>query len=53
LRYSTAGVHQQFEAIVLGGALAPLGMPAFDDLLTSDEVRAIQAYVLARAAEPE
>jgi PQQ-dependent dehydrogenase (methanol/ethanol family) len=53
LRYSTAGVHQQFEAIVLGGALAPLGMPAFDDLLTGDEVRAIQAYVLARAADPE
>jgi len=53
LRYASAAVHQQFEGIVLGGALAPLGMPAFDDLLTSDDVRAIQAYVLARAAEPQ
>jgi quinohemoprotein ethanol dehydrogenase len=53
LRYSSAAVHQEFEAIVRGGALAPLGMPAFDDLLTSEEVRSIQAYVLARAAESQ
>jgi len=53
LRYATEGVHQQFEAIVLGGALAPLGMPAFDDLLTGEDVRAIQAYVLARAAQSQ
>jgi mono/diheme cytochrome c family protein len=44
-------VHDQFEAIVLGGARASLGMPSFKDLLTSDQVKAIQAYVLSRAAE--
>jgi len=51
LRYSTAEVHAQFDAIVRGGARAPLGMPAFADRLTSEQVRAIQAYVLARAGE--
>jgi PQQ-dependent dehydrogenase (methanol/ethanol family) len=51
LRYSTAAVHGQFEQIVRGGLRAPLGMPAFDDLLTSEEVRAIQAYVLERSRE--
>ena len=51
LRYATAAVHEQFQAIVLGGALAPLGMPAFADFLSIEQVQAIQAYVLARAAE--
>jgi quinohemoprotein ethanol dehydrogenase len=50
LRYSTADVHRQFDVIVLGGARQALGMPAFGDLLTSDEVKAVQAYVLSRAA---
>jgi PQQ-dependent dehydrogenase (methanol/ethanol family) len=53
LRYATAEVHAQFEAIVLGGARAQLGMPAFADRLTSEQVRAIQAYVLARAGEAQ
>jgi glucose dehydrogenase/cytochrome c553 len=51
LRYTTAEIHAQFEAIVRGGARAQLGMPAFADRLTSEDVRAIQAYVLARARE--
>jgi quinohemoprotein ethanol dehydrogenase len=50
LRYSTAQVHQQFASIVLGGARASRGMPSFSDLLTRDQVRTIQAYVLSRAA---
>jgi mono/diheme cytochrome c family protein len=53
LRYSTAEVHAQFDAIVLGGARAQLGMPAFADRLDVEQVRAIQAYVLARAAESQ
>jgi mono/diheme cytochrome c family protein len=44
-------VHEQFEAIVLGGARASLGMPPFKDLLKPDQVKAIQAYVLSRAKE--
>jgi quinohemoprotein ethanol dehydrogenase len=53
LRYASAAVHEQFDAIVRGGALAPLGMPAFADLFTGEQVRAIEAYVLARAAESQ
>ncbi len=51
LRYSTAAVHQQFEAIVLGGSREALGMPSFGDVLTVEQARAIQAYVLFRAEE--
>lgn len=51
LRYATKAVHAQFEAIVLGGARASLGMPSFQKVLHADQVRAIQAYVLSRAAE--
>ena len=51
LRYATKAVHDQFEAIVLGGARSSLGMPSFKDLLTADQSKAIQAYVLARAKD--
>ena len=51
LRRATAAVHGQFADIVLGGVRASLGMPPFDDTLTPEEVRMIQAYVLDRARE--
>ena len=51
LRYSTAEVHNRFEAIVVAGERRSLGMPSFGDLLTPDQVRAIQAYILSRAVE--
>jgi quinohemoprotein ethanol dehydrogenase len=51
LRYATAEVHKQFEAIVIGGARESRGMPSFKDLLNVDQVRAIQAYVLPRATQ--
>ncbi len=51
LRYASASVHEQFEAIVLEGAREVLGMPSFSDVLTSEQVRAIQAYVVFRAEE--
>jgi mono/diheme cytochrome c family protein len=50
LRYATADVHRQFDSIVRGGARKALGMPSFNDVLSSSQVRAIQAYVLSRAA---
>jgi quinohemoprotein ethanol dehydrogenase len=50
LRYASAEVHQQFQMIVIGGARESRGMPSFADLLTPNQVRAIQAYVLSRAA---
>jgi quinohemoprotein ethanol dehydrogenase len=51
LRYATPEVHQQFAAIVIGGARESRGMPSFKDLLNQNQVRAIQAYVLSRAQE--
>lgn len=51
LRYASRTVHEQFESIVLGGARASLGMPSFKELLSADQVRSIQAYVLSRAGE--
>ena len=51
LRYATAQVHEQFDAIVRGGARAILGMPSFENQLNANQVRAIQAYVLERASE--
>jgi len=44
-------VHDQFEEIVLRGARKSYGMPSFNDILTADKVRSIQAYILSRAAE--
>lgn len=35
----------------LGGLREKLGMPSFGDVLTAEDARAIQAYVLFRAAE--
>jgi quinohemoprotein ethanol dehydrogenase len=51
LRYASKGVHEQFEKIVLGGARASLGMPSFAKILKPDQVKAIEAYILSRAAE--
>ncbi len=53
LRYATAATHHQFESIVLGGARQQMGMPSFKDALTPDQVRAIEAYILSRAASPQ
>jgi PQQ-dependent dehydrogenase (methanol/ethanol family) len=51
LRYATAEVHRSFDAIVLRGERQSLGMPSFGDLLSTEQARAIQAYVLARAGQ--
>jgi quinohemoprotein ethanol dehydrogenase len=50
LRYASAETHRQFEAIVLGGARESRGMPSFKDALRPEQLRAIQTYVLSRAA---
>ena len=46
LRYASAEVHERFAAIVVGGAHAERGMPAFGDALDAAAARAIQAYLL-------
>ncbi len=48
LRDASAETLDQFEAIVLGGAREPLGMPSFRDRLGRDEVAAIRAYIASR-----
>ncbi len=50
LRYASAQTHQQFAAITLAGTRESRGMPSFKDALKPDQVRAIQAYVLAQSA---
>ena len=46
LRYSTAAVHESWDAIVRLGAYAGKGMAAFDHVLEADDAKAIQAYVI-------
>jgi len=50
LRYATAETHHQFESIVLGGVRESRGMPSFGDVLKREQLPAIQAYILSRAA---
>ena len=51
LRYSGEAVHERFQAIVRGGERARLGMPAFGEILSEEEARQIQAYVLFAARQ--
>jgi quinohemoprotein ethanol dehydrogenase len=51
LRYAGAATHHEFQSIVLGGARQQFGMPSFKDALKPEQVRAIEAYILSRAAE--
>jgi quinohemoprotein ethanol dehydrogenase len=39
--------HQNFEAIVLKGVYRYAGMPAFDDVLSAQDVRAVHAFIVA------
>jgi quinohemoprotein ethanol dehydrogenase len=51
LRYTSKEIHQDFENIVLGGSRASAGMPSFKNILKAEQVRTIQAYIVARARE--
>ncbi len=51
LRRATADTHANFESIVIGGQRQAKGMPSFADVLSSEDARLIQAYVLHRADE--
>ena len=41
--------HQDFYAIVLGGARSKAGMPAFGQILSVAEADAIRGYIIDRA----
>jgi quinohemoprotein ethanol dehydrogenase len=49
LKRSKRSVHEAWQQIVLGGALAGGGMPNFSDVLQANDVDDIHAYVVARA----
>jgi PQQ-dependent dehydrogenase (methanol/ethanol family) len=51
LRYASTQTLEGLEDIVLGGKRAALGMPSFQKILTAEQVKAIQAYIVARARE--
>jgi mono/diheme cytochrome c family protein len=49
LRYSSASVHQAWDAIVLEGAYSAMGMAGFKHVLSEADSRALQAYVVSAA----
>jgi len=49
LRYTLAAKHMVFEDIVLDGVLKDLGMVGFADVLSKEDSKAIQGYVISRA----
>jgi len=51
LRYATKETLDGLDGIVLGGSRASDGMPSFQKILNAGQVRAIQAYIVARAQE--
>lgn len=53
LRFMSATTHQQFEAIVLGGARADRGMASFADAVSVDDVEAIHAYIIAESGKAQ
>jgi len=53
LRFMSAATHQQFEAIVLGGARADRGMASFADVVSVDDVEAIHAYIIVESGKAQ
>jgi quinohemoprotein ethanol dehydrogenase len=51
LRYSSKEVLDSFSSIVLGGTRVSDGMPSFEKILSTKDVAAIRAYVIARAQQ--
>ncbi len=49
LRYASPETHRIWNQIVIGGAYLGKGMPDFGTVLSEDEARAVQAYVLEQA----
>jgi PQQ-dependent dehydrogenase (methanol/ethanol family) len=49
LRKTNAPTHDLFSAIVLGGLYKTQGMPVFADVITPEQLPALQAYILEQA----
>lgn len=51
LRYSSKNTIESLDQVLLNGVLAPVGMPSFKKILNAEDVKALQAYIVARARE--
>jgi len=51
LRYSSKEMIESLDKVLLDGALAPRGMPSYKKILNAQDVKALQAYIVARARE--
>ena len=51
LRLMTLDTHGDFENIVIDGARSQLGMPDFEDALTSEQLEAIRAFIVNQARQ--
>ena len=51
LRYASKETLEGIQDIVLGGSRAAAGMPSFQKILNPEQVKAVQAYIIARAKE--
>lgn len=49
LRYASREVHRTWPAIVVGGARASRGMPAFTDVLSLEDAESIRSFVVGQA----
>ena len=49
IRHSEAEVFEDYREILLDGLYVARGMPAFDDLLTAEQVEKIRAFVISKA----
>jgi len=50
LRYSSAGVHASWDAIVIGGAYSGKGMASFASVMSAEDAKDIHAYVVDQIA---
>jgi len=46
LTYMTQATHENFDSILLDGLYLPMGMPRWDDTFSSDDVKAIHAFLI-------
>ena len=51
LRYTSQAIHKLWDEIVLGGLLKSGGMVGFSQILSAEDSRAIQSYVIERALD--
>lgn len=51
LRHLQSSWHDNFDQVVRGGLMADAGMPRFDDVLSEQDARDVQNYLILRANE--